>query len=127
MSAIIVSDSEFEEGKYKLKILNKIAHKWGFHMYLENSAKQDVFKILKSTSTCASSVVGYIRTFDIKVLREINVNDVSVQKDWEIAREILCKISHGNDFYRRFIIELDIEIAGNRFKKYKTLTKFYFF
>ena len=84
-------------------------------MYYRKGAHAQVYAILKNT-TKKGRLTNINKNFEWTELSKINVNNDEVQNDWEIAREILCKIPRSPVFYKNVKNRLEIEIAGKCLK-----------
>ena len=100
------------QSEESLDVLQKITKKWGYQMYANQGRTDLIYFILNQTSN-KGRLTAPKKAFNMTELCQVNVEDDDVQNDWEIAREILCKIARSPKFYENEKIRLINEMAGN--------------
>ena len=103
------------QSEESLDVLQKITYKWGLQIYYNRGRVDQIYFILKTTCN-KGRLTSPKKAFKIEELSLINVEDDSIQNDWEIAREILCKTNRSPKFYEIMKTRLEIELAGNVFE-----------
>jgi hypothetical protein len=97
-------------------LLEKITNKWSLQIYYEIGPVIQIREIFKKTGILFK-IAHRNREYNLEDLLLVNVADPDIQKDWEIVREILGKITREASFYEANLTRVESELLGFVFKK----------
>ena len=108
------------------QVLEKISHKWQLMMFYGEGSHDQIRIILKGT-TKGRPIRKCTKKFNFSDLENLNVSNPEIQSDWEIIREILCKITRPLENYNEILTKIEIETAGKVIKINLSYNFFLFF
>jgi hypothetical protein len=94
------------QNKTELDLLVAIANKWGVMSYHAIGNTTQICQLFKATKNLKTD------DFTMEILGEINVSDPSIQNDWIICRDILCRTQKEALFYETELARVHAEVKA---------------